>query len=43
MKIEEIYENWKSLFPLSEASPEETPSLMSDLMDWYNAAEQKEN
>ena len=23
------------------ASPEETPGLMSDLVDWYNAAEQK--
>jgi Fic family protein len=23
------------------ASPEETPSLMTDLVDWYNAAEQK--
>jgi Fic family protein len=25
------------------ASPEETPSLMSDLVDWYNAAEQSGN
>ncbi|MFR5943166.1 MAG: hypothetical protein ACLUIE_15430 [Parabacteroides merdae] len=25
------------------ASPEETPGLMGDLVDWYNAAEQEEN
>ena len=33
---------WRSLLQKFEyASPEETPSLMTDLVDWYNAAEKE--